>query len=680
MKINRICLPVILLGLSLSGLQAQTGKSGKPAKKQVSKVSVPVATKPVAVVDPVLMTVGGDPVTKGEFESIYRKNNLKDTPSDRKALEDYLELFINFKLKVKAAKDLGKDTIKGFQSELRGYRRQLAQPYLNDKEVTEKLIDEAYQRMKKDVRASHILIKLPENPLPKDTLAAWQKAMDVRNRLIKGEDFGKLASSLSDDPSAKQNSGDLGYFSSLMMVYPFENAAYNTPIGQISMPVRTKFGYHILKVTDMRDARGQVHVAHVMVQVRENASDSVAEKVRKKAEEIYQKAIAGEDFSKLASTYSDDRTSGRNGGELPWFGTGKMVQEFENAAFELKEPGDISKPIRSPYGFHVIKLLGKKGIQSFDEVKAELKQKIAKDSRSQVSRNAVISRVKAEAGFVENPKALDEIIAKIDTSYLKGKWKTDKIANPGAVLFTIGSESTNQYAFAKYLEDNQSAHPKDAVIEALVRKAYEAFRDDQLIAFEDARLETKYPEFKMLMQEYHDGILLFDITDQLVWSKALKDTVGLTAFHEQNKSKYMWGDRVEAVVYKCKDEKIAKATRKMVEKRLKKGYSTEDIQKKINEKSELNLQIEEGTYSKGDNETVDRVNWVAGLSVNEVSPDGAVSFVEIRKVLPPTPKTLQEAKGQITADYQSYLEQEWIKELRAKYKVEVNREVFNTIR
>jgi peptidyl-prolyl cis-trans isomerase SurA len=680
MKFRSICLSVSLFLLALSAGQAQTGATKKQQKSPAKQKPEVIVTQPVAPIDPILMTVGGDLVSKGEFESIYRKNNQKDAPSDRKALEEYLELFINFKLKVKAAKDLGKDTIKAFQSELRGYRRQLAQPYLNDKVVTEKLIDEAYQRMKKDVKASHILFKLPSDPLPKDTLAVWNKAMEVRSRLLKGEDFAKLAESLSDDPSAKQNSGDLGYFSSMMMVYPFENAAYTTPVGQISMPVRTKFGYHLLKVSDIRDARGQVHVAHVMVQVRENASDSVVDRIRKKAEEIYQKALAGEDFAKLASTYSDDRTSGRNGGELPWFGTGKMVQEFENAAFELKEVGEISQPIRSPYGFHIIKLLGKKGIQSFDELKGELKQKISKDSRSQVSRNAVIARVKSEAGFVENAKALDELIAKVDSSYLKGKWTADKIASPGSILFSIGEESSSQQDFAKFLADNQSAQPKDAVIEALVRKAYEAFREDRIIAYEDARLEQKYPDFRMLMQEYRDGILLFDITDQLVWSKALKDTVGLTAFHEQNKMKYMWGDRVEAVVYKCKDEKIAKAVRKMVEKRAKKGYATDDIKKKINEKSELNLQIEEGTYSKGDNESVDKVNWVAGISPNETNTTGAVIFVEIRKVLPPMPKTLQEAKGLITADYQSNLEQEWIKELRAKYKVEVNREVFESIR
>ncbi|MBX7202699.1 MAG: peptidylprolyl isomerase [Bacteroidia bacterium] len=680
MTLRSICLPVCLLIFSAGIVQGQAGKTAKVQKTIAKQKKDPVVLQPVAPVDPVLLTVGGDPVSKGEFESIYRKNNQKDSPSDRKALEEYLELFINFKLKVKAAKELGKDTVKGFKSELRGYRKQLAQPYLNDKQVTEHLIDEAYQRMKKDVRASHILVKLPADPLPKDTLAAWNKAIEIRNRLIKGEDFSKLAETMSDDPSAKQNHGDLGYFSSMMMVYPFENAAYTTPVGQISMPVRTKFGYHILKVADIRDARGQVHVAHVMVQIRENASDSVVEKVRKKVDEIYQKAIAGEDFAKLASTYSDDRTSGRNGGELPWFGAGKMVPEFENAAFELKEVGDISKPIRSPYGFHIIKLLGKKPVQSFEEVKSDLKQKIAKDSRSQVSRNAVIDRVKAEAGFTEQAKALNELISKVDTSYLKGKWTTDKVANPGAVLFSVGTEPTYQMDFAKFIAENQTSHPKDASVEALVRKAYEAFRDDRIIAYEDARLEQKYPEFRMLMQEYHDGILLFDITDQLVWSKALKDTAGLEAFHEQNKMKYMWGDRVEAVVYKCKDEKTAKAVRKMVEKRAKKGYSTDAIKKKINEKSELNLQTEEGTYSKGDNESVDKVSWIVGISPDAKSDNGSVSFVEIRNVLAPAPKTLQEAKGLITADYQSFLEQEWIKELRAKYKVDVNREVFDSIR
>ena len=672
---NKILLAACILSGSVAIAQTTPKKKTPVAKTpQVVTVAAPV------VEDPIMLIVGGDAVTRAEFESIYRKNNSKDTASSRKALEDYLQLFINFKLKVKAAKVAGKDTAKAFQTELKGYRRQLAQPYLTDKNVNDKLIQEAYDRSKKDVKASHILISLPSEPLPKDTLAAYTKAMKIRERLIKGEDFALLARQNSEDPSAKQNDGDLGYFTSMMMVYPFESAAYLTPIGEISAPVRTKFGYHILKVTNVRDAQGQVHVAHIMVKNPENAKDSIIAENKKKIDEINSKIKKGDDFGQLASQFSDDRSSGKNGGQLPWFGTGKMVPEFEKVAFELKNDNDVSEPFRTPYGWHIVKRLERKGVQSFDEVKAELKSKIAKDSRSQLSSDAVIARVKKENGFTEDFKALNEFILKVDTSFLSGRWKSDGVKTMLKPLFVLGKEASTQYDFAEFLVQNQSRQTKDNNVEALVRKSYDYFKNEKVKAYEDVRLEQKYPEFRMLMQEYRDGIMLFEITDENVWSKALKDTLGLEEFHKQNLANYMWSNRVEAVVYKSKDAKIAKATRKKVAKRAKKGTSIDAIRAEVNESSQLNLQTEAGTFSKGDNETVDGVNWVVGITADKINADGSVTFVEIRNLLEPTPKTLQEARGLITADYQTYLEQNWIKELRSKYPVEVKRDIFESIK
>jgi len=678
MKKNMFSFTLLLLTTCLT---AQNVKPKTSAEKvNPSKIQSGLTSEQKAIPsDPILLTVGGDPVTKSEFEAIYRKNNSKEQTFDKKALEEYLELFINFKLKVKAARVEGRDTGSAFLNELKGYRKQLAQPYLADKDVNERLINEAYERMKKDVKASHILIKLPNDPLPKDTLAAYQKAMAVRARLLKGESFDKVAREVSDDPSAKQNGGDLGYFTSMMMVYPFESAAYTTPVGQFSMPVQTRFGYHILKVEDIRDAQGQIQVAHIMVRIPENAPESEITEAERKINELLQKVKAGEDFAQLALNLSDDRSSAKNGGVLPLFGTGKMVPEFEKAAFDLKNNGDISNPIRTQYGFHIIKRIDKKGVPPIDEVKGELRQKISKDSRSQVSRNAVITRVKSENNFKEDTKALNELLAKIDTSYLSGNWKAEKAAGLNKSLFSIGNQNFTQSEFAKYLSDNQSKQADGSVVEVLVRKTYDAYKDDQIIAFEDSQLENKYPEFRLLMQEYRDGILLFEIKDEKVWSKALKDSAGLVAFHSTQKDKYMWGERVQAVVYSAKDEATAKATRKMVAKKMKNKATLDDIRKKINEGSALNLQIQEGTFAKGDDERIDAIEWVKGLSPDKKGKDGSVVFVEVIKVLPPGPKEINEARGLITADYQTYLEKEWINELRKAYKVEVFRQVLDTI-
>ena len=675
-KFNILTLGFTLVSAALFA-QSTVKKGEKTLPKSEHKKEQTVTTP---VEDPILLTVGGDPVTKSEFENIYHKNNPKDNPDDRKALEEYLELFINFKLKVKAAKALGKDTTTAFRNELKGYRSQLAKPYLSDKDVNERLIEEAYERMKKDVKASHILIKVAENALPKDTLAAYNKAISLRNRLLKGENFADLARINSDDPSAAQNGGDLGYFTSLMMVYPFESAAYSTPVGQYSMPVRTKFGYHILKVSDIREAQGQVKCAHILVKVPENANDSIVKAAKKKADEIVVKIKAGEDFGALAQNFSDDRSSGKNGGQLGWFGTGKMVPEFEKAAFDLKDNNQVSEPIRTAFGWHIIKRLERKGLQPFDELKSEIKQKITRDSRSQVSRNAVIERVKKENNFTEDPKALNELIALVDTNYRNGKWSAEKAKALQKNLFTLGDQKYSQAAFAQYIAENQTKQAKDANIEGLVRKAYEGYKTDKIILFEDERLEQKYPEFKLLMQEYRDGILLFEITDEQVWSKAIRDSAGLTAFHNQNMGKYMWPQRAEATVYQMKDAKIAKQTRKLVAKKAKKNYSLDDIKKLVNKSSQLNLQTESGLFVKGDNETVDAYPWVKGITADAPRNDGSIVFVDFEAVREPEPKTLSEARGLITADYQNYLEQLWIKDLKAKYSVEVNKEVFKTVK
>lgn len=671
---------LLIVGLMAGNLVfGQMVKKSAVPKKEKETVSKEVLTGELDG-SPVLLTVGKDPVTKEEFEAIYRKNNTKDTDSSPEALEEYLELFINFKLKVKAAKDAGKDTLRAFINELKGYRRQLAQPYLTDKEVNESLIQEAFERMKKDIRASHVLISLGPDALPKDTLAAYKRAMSVREKILKGEDFETIARKYSEDPSAQQNGGDLGFFTSMMMVYPFENAAYNTPKGEVSLPVRTRFGYHIVKVTDTRKAQGQVRVAHIMVKTNEKDSDTVQTKAKKKNEEIYTRVKNGEDFSLLASQFSDDRTSGKNGGELPWFGTGKMVPEFEKVAFELKKEGELSEPFQSAYGWHIVKLIEKKGIPSMEEMEGELRQKVSKDSRSEVSKVAVINRIKNENNFKEDTKALDQLIAKVDTSFLSGKWDPSSVEKLNKTLFSLGEEKTTQADFAQFLSQNQSKQASTASVEALIRKSYEFFKEKTIIDYEDARLEQKYPEFRLLMQEYRDGILLFEITDEKVWSKALKDTSGLESFYEDNKFNYMWGKRVSVNIYKAANEKIAKSARKLVAKRTKKNLSVDDVLTKINKSSQLNLQSESGLFSKGDNEMVDKVEWTPGLSENIMNEDGTFTFIEIVEVKEPMPKSLSEARGLITADYQNFLEKRWVDLLKSKYDVQVNREVFKTIK
>lgn len=644
--------------------------------------------------DPVLLTVGDSKITKSEFEKIYEKNNPKEERS-KESLEKYLDLYINFKLKVNEAEELGMDTVTAFQEELKGYRKQLAQPYLTDKDVNEKLLREAYDRLQWDVRASHILVQVSENALPKDTLEAYNKIMKIRQRILKGEDFNKVAKEpgVSDDPSAKENGGDLGYFTALQMVYPFETAAYNTKPGEVSMPVRTRYGYHIIKVADKRPAQGEILVGHIMVKAPAGmpANDSI--NAKNKIDELYAKLQNGADFAELAKEYSDDKPSAKKGGELPWFGLNRMPLEFEQASFALQKDNEYSKPIKTRYGWHIIKRLDKKELPSFDEMKAELKTKVTRDSRSQKGRQSLIARLKSEYNFTEAKKkkglfkktltfpALEEFYAKVDSTFFEGKWDVKKAEGMNKPMFTLDGKTYTQADFAKYLDSHQSKRQKPAGknaaegVSELVAAMYKQWVDDAIISYEESRLEQKYPEFKALMQEYRDGILLFELTDKKVWSKAVKDTVGLKEFYEKNKENYKWDERAEVSIYTAANEKIAKEVRKM----LAKNKTEKEILDAINKSSQLNLQVDSRIVQKGENDLVD-ANWAPGIAPDKVQENGKVTIVVVHKLLKPEVKSFNEAKGLVTADYQNYLEKEWLESLRQKYEVKVNREVLETIK
>ena len=623
--------------------------------------------------DPVLLTVAGNRIAKSEFEKIYKKNNTKENATDKRSVQDYLDLYINYKLKVREAEEMKLDTSRAFREELEGYRKQLAQPYLTDKVVSDNLLKEAYDRSKKDIRASHILIKVSPDALPKDTLAAYTRALRIRESILKGKDFGTMAADSSSDPSAKDNKGDLGYFTSLQMVYTFENAAYNAKIGDVSMPVRTRFGYHLIKVLDSRPAQGEIHVEHIMIKSPKGGTAEDSLKAKVKIDEIYGRIKKGENFEDLARQFSDDVNSGRSGGVLPWFVTGRMVIDFEKAAFSLKKDGDISEPVKSSFGWHIIKRLEKKDLPTFEAMQPELKSKVAKDSRAEISKYSLIRNVKKENGFKEYGKAKDEVISKLDSSFLEGSWSLEKAKNLEKPVFKIGEKEYTQQSLAKYIAEHQG-RKRGTTAKAQGEMLYGQFVNESCIAFEESRLDQKYPDFKSLMQEYRDGILLFELTDRKVWSKAVKDTSGLKGFYNKNKDHYLWSDRLDASIYSCQSAEIADKVREMV----KKGVSSDSILAAVNKDSQLNLSIKEGKYALGDNEIIDSVKWTKGMSENMKKKNSLV-FVNVKNKLGPEPKTLDEAKGIVTAEYQAYLEKEWIDSLRKKYPVVVYNEVLASV-
>ncbi len=617
-----------------------------------------------------ILTIDGESITLEEFDNIFRKNN-RDSVITQASLDEYMQLFINFKLKVKEARTLGLDTVAKFKTELEGYRAQLARPYLTDTDVLNELMHEGYDRLNQEIHASHILIKCDPNSSPEDTLKAFNKAMDIRNQILNGSDFTIVAKDRSEDPSAKENGGDLGYFTAFQMVYPFEDAAYKANTGDLTMPVRTRYGYHIIKIIDKRTARGEIHVAHIMI--KEKKEEGGAANAEAKATEIYQKLLAGEKFDDIAAKFSDDGSSAKKGGELPWFGTNKMVIEFEEASFALKNDEEISKPFKTSYGWHIVKRLGYKPVASYQEMEKEIKGKVSKDQRAEKTKASFVAKLKKQYNFSYNQDVANLIAAKADTNVFNGTMKLKK-KELKMVLCTVDGKSYKVADFQKSITSKMRVKTKQTPAEYVLEET-KMFAENSLLKYEDSKLEGKYDAFRLLMNEYREGILLFELTDQKVWTKAVKDTTGLQAYYNTNKSNYMWPERAEVAIYSCATADIANKVRMM----LSEGADNVKIANEINKDTQLNLQVEEGLFAKEDKDILSQVEWKAGISQN-INYNDQVVIVLVKNVVASTPKKLSESKGLVTSDYQTYLEEQWIKELRAKYKFTINQDVLHSIK
>lgn len=724
--------------------------------------------------DPVIAYLGQSPVYRSEFKYVYEKNgSISDTGSRAKSIQDYLDLYLNFRLKVKEAEAMGLDTLPSFKQELAGYREQLAEPYLVDSSVTKSLVREAYEHLKEEVRASHILITVPQEAPPEDTLKAYNKIVEIRQKATGSQDFDALAKEFSQDPSAQTNGGDLGYFTAMQMVYPFEKAAYQTPVGSVSQPVRSKFGYHILKVADRRPSRGKVTVAHIMVRTNPDAPQADAKAAQDKINEIYKRLTQGGDWDKLCAEFSEDGNSRGKGGVLQPFSTGGVIPEFENAAFALAKPGDVSQPVQTPYGWHIIKLIERKNLETFAQLEPTLRQKVTKDSRSELNRTLLLERLRRENKLTENALARQWAYSQANDSLKKATWNYALgNKNLAQTLFTVKNRNYSVEDFFEYVKANQQ--PREKLTAAYqMQLLYNDFVNQSLIKYEKDHLEEKYPDFKYLLKEYHDGILLFQRMETQVWSKSLTDTVGQKQYYEQNKANYQWQQRVTATIYNAADNSILQQVKTRLAKKpypvneskyadlsfaknsstltlaqqrqldqiaekLKSdkafvlelsGYADRSeksstsaarnkavsdyltqsgaditqliirdfgtsspasrtdakknsrvtfvlgstaksaIERELNAKKPLSLEITEGIFQKGDNPLIDQVEWKPGTYT--LNSNGRVIYIEIAKVEEPRVKTFEEARGPLISDYQTYLEKEWLAELRKKYPVTV---------
>ncbi len=661
-------------------------------KKLISKSSIIIITMICAMNiahaqknnKDILLTIKNDKtykITSDEFLRIYQKNN-KQNSKNAKDIEEYLDLFINYKLKVIEAQEQGYDTMYSFIKELNNYKNQLARPYLEPEEDKEKLMKTYYNHLKYEIDISHIMLEMDfRKATPGDTLFAYNKILDIRKRILEGEPFEKVARATSDDPSVKTDGGRKGYIKGFRYPLRFEMAAYKLSPGEISRPVRTKFGYHLIKMHDKRESIGKIKVAHIFKSSHAKTPEAKADSIKKLVFDIHEKLQNGAPFDEMARKYSDHRESAMRGGEFKWFEAGDMIPEFENASVELEEKGEISKPVKSDYGWHIIKLIGKKEVPTYEEIKDDIAKKIEKTQGREYLKQKFIKTKMQEYGYQTDTTNIKPFYAINETTFKKENWHAPSALKTNKHIFSIGDSVYTQNDFAKFLSTKSGKNQfANIPMVTLVDRTYKEFKDYYTMNYEYFMLKEKYPQYRNLINEYKEGILLFNISDDKVWSKAVKDTVGLTKYHEKNKENYMWDQRVKATIYSCSNEDIAQQVEKFAGKKARKGYSDQELIEKALKKAEKNdtVTIEKGLFLKGDNDIIDRVKWKDGL-INIINTDDKTIVVHIDKTIPSQPKSLDEARGIITADYQDYLEKEWINSLKEKYSIDINKSVLQKI-
>lgn len=625
----------------------------------------------------VLFTIDGKPYYTDEFARVYNKNIDLVKDESQKDLNQYLDLFVGYKLKINKANKLGLQNGQAYQAELKSYRNQLSKNYLTDSKVTQELIEEAYQRSQKEIKAAHILFMVDENASPEDTLKAYKKAVEVREKALKGENFGDLAVKYSEDPSAKENKGELGYFSAFRMVYPFESAAYKTQKGHISKIVRTRFGYHIIKVEDIRDNRGELTVAHIMILKPNNQNPEEAEKAKATIQDIYKKLQQGENFKSLAKQFSQDKSSASKGGVLNRFGSGQLSsEEFEDAAFALKNPNDYSAPVESNFGWHIIKLIEKHPLKTAQEMQSELDGKIRKDERSRLITNSLTEKLKKKYSIKRNDKLFAAISKTVNDKFYTGDWKLPENMKPfEGNLVTIDKKTISGDEFLKYLVAQQRGENTIRPISKLVEKKYQEYVDAKVNELYNNNLENEFPDFAAVMEEYRDGLLLFDLMEKEIWEKAKTDTIGLQNFYEARKNNYRWGNRVDALILSSTKMDMAKKAQKL----LKQGKSAEFIKEKFNQNGKVEVMSNAGIFEENSDALPKGLEKKDGVS--GIIKDGEYYFVvKINKHLEAGPKTLEEAKGKVVNDYQQYLEEKWVSDLKQEFKVDVNQPAFEKVK
>lgn len=622
----------------------------------------------------VLVVVGTISIDKEEFLQLITKGKEIDAPPmsfTRSEFEENFESFLNYKLKVIEAESMNLADSEEFTMEFASIKESLVAPFLIKNSIEEGEVKKVYGRLQEIVRARHILFQFPPNASKEDSIAMLTMALKVKAELENGGDFNALALTYSDDPSAKVNKGDLGYFTGLQMVQQFEEAAYTLPVGSISDPILTDFGYHIIQVNGRQANPGEVQVSHILVRFdSENASQE--ESARRRISDIYAE-IQKENtvWEEIVQAYSEDPATKSSGGILPWFGVGTMIPEFEVAGFSLTEIGEVSPPIKTPYGYHILRLEGKKGLQSYEEVEQSIRSKILRNSKTGMIQSQVVAIQKARFGFQENESGISNLTAAVTATDLMGFGTAIQQKNlRGTELFKVNKTSYTVGDLWNFMQAQEITPRGDGTF---LERWLAKFTEVTLAKTEEEDLEGNNKDYQKLLKEYRDGILLFSLTNQEVWQKGLNDSIGQRAYYAKNIQNYQWKTRVQAYLTKVNDASKLENARKYLQN---KGFDPNsfaafEADYRINYPNAY--ATESGTFEYEAHPILSRVD--LNKSYQELEVDGVSYVLVVGKVYPPGPRKFEEARGLVIRDYQASLDQALTKRLKEKYPVQINAEV-----
>lgn len=620
-----------------------------------------------------LFTYGDKPVSKEEFLKAYRKNNNSPKATE-KSYNEYLELYTRYKLKVKAAYDAKLDTLPNQVAELQNFRSQILDQYMNDETSVNRLVNEAFERSQKDIHLAHIFISVLKNASAADTVAAYQVAMDAYNALKSGKDFGETALRYSQDPFVKNNRGDLGYITVFTLPYALESQAYGIAPGKFSKIFRDKNGYHIFKNIGERKAIGKIKTAQILLMVPAGASEASKSETKQRTDSIYHVLMNGGDFSSLARTFSGDNLSYQLGGEMNEFGAGKYEPDFESAAFALKKDGDISQPVYSSFGYHIIKRIHRIPVAVTKDKKTmeEFKQKVMNDQRIEVARKEMLGMILKQTRFKKYPVNEDHLFRYTDSSLQIKPLPSFSDINNKTILFSFAKKDIT---VRDWLDYRNSIRNQPVLTNGKTNKEIlEQYQQTAAFDYYRNHLEDYNKEFAYQVNEFKDGNLLFEIMQHKIWDKASTDSVGLKNYFEAHKNKYAWEPGADAIIFSCATEKTALDIKSKLPNDVSQWRKLIDSSRGLAQADSGRFESPQLPPAESGSLQAKQFSSLVKNTDNSVTIAYIVNIHSDRSL-----RSYADARGLAINDYQTLLEDNWIAELRKKYPVKVNEAVLKSL-